>query len=121
MQMSDCGLPANVGSMEGLGPMVECMDVYWCAAYAEGQRGATHDTPDGAAQRALQALMAAILRDRAAAVAAERDCRTCKNWTPHHRSDVMHCSAALRCVAGSSYRRQGMVQLWEAAPVDAGF
>lgn len=54
-------------------------------------------------------------------VAAERDCRTCKHWTPHHRSDVMHCSAALRCVAGSSYRRQGVVRLWEAAPVDAGF
>lgn len=54
-------------------------------------------------------------------VAAERDCRTCKNWTPHHRSDVMHCSAALRCVAGSSYQRQGVVQLWEAAPIDAGF
>lgn len=50
-------------------------------------------------------------------VVAERDCRTCKHWTPHHRSDVMHCSAALRCVAGSSYQRQGVVQLWEAAPV----
>lgn len=56
-----------------------------------------------------------------AAVAAERDCRTCSNWTPHHRSDVMHCSAALRCVAGGSYQRQGVAQLWEAAPVDAGF
>ena len=64
--------------------------------------------------RALEAFAAAV-------EATERDCRTCKNWTPHHRSDVMHCSAALRCVAGSSYRRQGVVQLWEAAPVDAGF
>jgi hypothetical protein len=51
----------------------------------------------------------------------ERDCRTCKHWTPHRRSDVMHCSAAIRCVAGSSYSRQGVVQLWEATPVDAGF
>lgn len=54
-------------------------------------------------------------------LAAERDCRTCKHWTPHHRSDVMHCSAALRCVAASSYQRQGVVQLWEAKAVDAGF
>ena len=56
-----------------------------------------------------------------AAVAAERDCRTCKSWTPHHRADVMHCSSPLRCVAGSAHKRQGVVQLWEAAPVDAGF
>ena len=31
----------------------------------------------------------------------------------------MHCSAALRCVAGSTYQRHCVVQLWEAAPVDA--
>lgn len=61
------------------------------------------------------------LTERMRFVTAERDCRTCKHWTPHHRSDVMHCSAALRCVAGSSYKRAGVVQLWEAAPVDAAF
>jgi hypothetical protein len=56
-----------------------------------------------------------------AAIAAERDCRTCTHWTPHHRADVMHCSSPLRCVAGSAHKRQGVVQLWEARPVDAGF
>lgn len=65
-----------------------------------------------------EALVQKIVAEK---VAAERDCRTCKNWTPHHRSDVIYCSAALRCVAGGSYQRQGVVKLWESAPVDAGF
>ena len=56
-----------------------------------------------------------------AAVAAERDCRTCAHYLPHHRAGVMHCTAPLRCVAGSSYCKAGRVQQWEAAPVDAGF
>jgi hypothetical protein len=52
-----------------------------------------------------------------ALVAFERDCRTCA----HYRAGVMHCTAPLRCVAGSSYCKAGRVQQWEAAPVDAGF
>ena len=45
-------------------------------------------------------------------VAAERDCRTCCHYTPHHRAGVMHCSAPLRCVAGRSYTKTGKVQEW---------
>ena len=48
------------------------LDVYWCTAYAEGQASAERDTPDGSAQRAMQALMAAILGEQRDAVAAER-------------------------------------------------
>ncbi len=51
-----------------------------------------------------------------AALAAERDCRTCRNFR-----GTQHCHSVLRCVDGSSYKRQGVVQLWEAAAVDAGF
>lgn len=70
-----------------------------------------------AAYRYSEAHAMRLMNERDAATSAERDCRTCTNWTPHHRSDVMHCSAALRCVSGSSYQRHGVVQLWEAAPV----
>lgn len=44
-------------------------------------------------------------------VAAERDCRTCR-----HFREAAECHSVLRCVAGSSYQRSGVVQLWEAAP-----
>ena len=49
-------------------------------------------------------------------VAAERDCRICR-----HFRGTQHCHSVLRCVDGSSYQRGGVVQLWEAEPVDAGF
>lgn len=49
-----------------------------------------------------------------ARVAAERDCRTCRQFR-----GTLHCHSVLRCVDGSSYQRGGVVQLWEAAPVDA--
>lgn len=49
-------------------------------------------------------------------LAAERDCRTCR-----HFRGMQHCHSVLRCVDGSSYQRGGVVQLWELAPVDAGF
>lgn len=55
----------------GLG-LTELMDVCWAAAFAEGRRNATHDTADGAAQMAMQALTAGILRDRATAIARDR-------------------------------------------------
>ena len=51
----------------------------------------------------------------------ERDCRTCTRYTLHHRADAPHCSSPIRCVDASRYERADYVQLWEAAPVDAGF
>ena len=48
-----------------------------------------------------------------ARLSALRDCRTCR----HFRA-TQHCHSVLRCVDGSSYQRGGVVQLWEAAPVE---
>jgi len=47
-----------------------------------------------------------------AAVAAERDCRTCAHYLPHHRAGVLHCVCSTRCVDGGSYCRAGRVQQW---------
>ena len=47
----------------------EALDAYWSAAYAEGQSGAAHDTPDGRAQCALQAVLSCVR----IAIAAERE------------------------------------------------
>ncbi len=41
-----------------------------------------------------------------------RDCRTCKNFTTKSGG----CMSVLRCVDGSRYQRQGVVQIWESAP-----
>ena len=38
----------------------DALDAYWSAAYAEGQRGATHDTEDGLAQTALLAVESCV-------------------------------------------------------------
>ncbi len=46
--------PAAVPDLE------DALAAYWDAAYTEGQQGRTHDTPDGAAQTALNALRTAI-------------------------------------------------------------
>lgn len=42
-----------------------------------------------------------------------RDCRTCR-----HFRGTQHCHSVLKCVDGSSYQRGGVVQLWEAAPIE---
>lgn len=47
----------------------EALDEYWNAAFAEGQRGATHDTEDARAQGALEAVLSCVR----SAVAAERE------------------------------------------------
>ncbi len=41
------------------------------------------------------------------------DCRTCRNFTTRSGG----CMSVLRCVDGSRYQRQGVVQIWESAPV----
>lgn len=41
-----------------------------------------------------------------AAVAAERDCRTCR----HFRGQ---CDSVVKCMDGSGYQRGGAVRLWE--------
>ena len=43
----------------------EALDSYWSAAYAEGARGATHDTEDGMAQTALAAVNSCVRMLRA--------------------------------------------------------
>ena len=108
--MSDSNQPLGLSLSEGLGPLPEAAQI----AYVTDSVMRSHE---------VRSYTASQMRAYAAqAVAAERDCRTCNHWrTPHHRNDVMHCSAPLRCVAGSSYKRQGVVQLWESAPADAGF
>lgn len=53
-----------------------------------------------------------------AAIAAERDCRTCKNF----RANSGGCVSVLRCTNGNEYKRAGIVlQVWEITPADAGF
>ena len=47
----------------------DALDAYWAAAYAEGQRGATHDTEDGLAQTALSAVLSCVR----IGIAAERE------------------------------------------------
>ena len=47
----------------------EALDMYWSAAYAEGQRGDTHDTEEGLAQTALNAVNSCV----ALLMAAERE------------------------------------------------
>lgn len=47
----------------------DALSVYWDAAYAEGQRGATFDTADGRASRALHDVRSCLSN----AVAAERE------------------------------------------------
>ncbi len=42
----------------------------------------------------------------------EADCRTCRNFTTRSGG----CMSVLRCVDGSRYQRQGVVQIWESAP-----
>lgn len=52
-----------------LGLVIEALGAYWDTAYAEGLEGRTHDTNDGAAERARRNVMASV----AALVAAERE------------------------------------------------
>jgi len=47
--------------------LLELIAEYWNLAYAEGKEGRNHDTPDGAAQRtlsAIEAALASLVRER---------------------------------------------------------
>ena len=93
--------PREVGSHEGLGPLPErCDDCRTPNSCGDGY--------------CLEAYITSRIRQ-------ERDCRTCTRYTLHHRDDVPHCSSPIRCVDASRYERADYVQLWETAPVDAGF
>ena len=93
--------PGALGSNDGLGLAVnralfsdECQRLAEWALIGPVQRAAL----ESFAERVL---------------AAERDCRTCRNFR-----GTQHCHSVLRCVDGSSYKRGGVVQLWETEPVD---
>ena len=60
----------------------EALDAYWSAAYAEGVAGATHDTPDGRAQCALEAVRSCVRMT----VAAERErlAQRCEEVAAHN-------------------------------------
>lgn len=53
----------------------------------------------------------------------EIDCRTCASLAyGMPGTGTVRCTSPLRCVAGDRHRpRTGILQLWEARPVDAGF
>ena len=71
----------------------EALDSYWAAAYAEGQRGAIHDTPDGLAQTALMAVRSCV----SMLVAAERErcaAHVAKCAIPGHSSPLGAFQAA---------------------------
>jgi hypothetical protein len=53
--------------------LAEALDAWWGTAYAEGREGRTHDTEDGAAQKALRDIWAAHSAQIAAAVAKEHE------------------------------------------------
>lgn len=104
--------PPSAGASTEIGPLVRAIQAAMRRfAHAHLLLGNVNDRGP-----ADQALSEAINAYRRAAVAAERDCRTCANYTAHHRAGVMHCAAPARCVAASSYRRAGRVRAWEAAP-----
>jgi hypothetical protein len=53
----------QVGCTQELGRRLdEALEAYWNAAYVEGQSGATHDTEDGRAQCAPQAVRDCVQR-----------------------------------------------------------
>lgn len=52
-----------------------------------------------------------------AAVAAERDCRTCRNFSTHSGG----CVSVLRCTNANAYKRAGVIQYWETTPENADF
>lgn len=98
--------PEAVCSTAMLGPLPE-RDARWALAaeVARGRMAGGWVPIDADLVLALHARLSAL-----------RDCRTCRNFR-----GTQHCHSVLRCVDGSSYQRGGVVQLWEAAPVDAGF
>lgn len=116
---------------EGLGPRCrsETGDVLLCADAACGwmgrcvvaepmEPGEERDCQHGQLARACDRCAdAREIAELQTALMGARDCRTCRNFTTASGG----CVSVLRCVDGSSYKRQGVVQMWEAAPVDAGF
>lgn len=73
-------VPAVAGPLDVPVGLVDALGLYWQAAYAEGRENRTHDTEDGRAQSALEAVYAAV----AAAVAAERErcAKLCESREP---------------------------------------
>ena len=104
------GLPLN----DGLGPLPEPPAFYryqFQSHYGTVWRSSAKNW-NGCPPLASEGLYSAD-QMRAYADSARRDCRTC--W---HFRGTQHCHSVLRCVDGSSYQRGGVVQLWEAAPVE---
>lgn len=81
---------------------------HYAQAFAAGQQA--RDTYHTAEQ-----MPASAAQDQAAErerLNMLRDCRTCRNYTTKSGG----CMSVLRCVDGSRYQRQGVVQIWESAP-----
>lgn len=112
--MTDQATPAKVRLTDGLGPLVERL-------LNEADLCRNDGADDIAALLDEAVAEIGVLRSAnitwGKVVEAWRDCRTCRNFTTASGG----CVSVLRCVDGSAYTRQGVVQMWEAAPVDAGF
>lgn len=93
-------------------PRIEALEYLLAAAQQEAAAGREAIT-SLASERAANELLTNEVERLRADVAAERDCRTCRNFR-----GTQHCHSVLRCVDGSSYKRGGVVQLWETAPVE---
>lgn len=99
--------PGALGLGEGLGPLPE-PDVSW----VDGKDKWGYD--DYSHAYSAEAMKAYAAQE----VAAERDCRTCAHYAPHHYGEMLHCASPIRCVGASSYKLSGGVQLWEARPIE---
>lgn len=104
--MTDQATPAKVRLTDGLGPTLEAAAEECLSALAGIDTYDVNLRDHPGAWAAVEAFAAKVW-------AQGRDCRTCR-----HFRGTQHCHSVLRCVDGSSYQRGGVVQLWEAAPVE---
>lgn len=84
---SERGQPLAVPLERPVRPgLADALAAYWDAAYAEGRDGRTHDTEDGAAQRALNSVHDAV-RDLLA-TERERCAKLCDDEFPRLQSSA---------------------------------
>jgi hypothetical protein len=73
---------------------------YWDCAYAEGKEGRDHDTADGRAVKALEAILSLFAAHRAAALEeAAKVCEAQMLGTNAHEqfdSEIRRCAEAIR-------------------------
>ena len=108
--MNQHDTPEKVASTDGLGPLVERLLNEADLCRNDGATDIAELLDEAVAE--IGVLNSAIISWRKASE-AWRDCRTCRNFTTSSGG----CVSVLRCIDGSSYSRQGVMQFWEAAPV----